>query len=183
MRTRSFDFFCTPEELSEILIRVSEDLADVSFFTEGPKGDLPLKHVGLREVVSDWPKVLWANTGKAEPKSFLGLVRVRPPRYRGRALCMASFAIKAEIDKDKENVGLYERLKRIMRLRLKPGLWGVNTKYGGERFYRDIYISDGAIDEFRSRSELAPEAGDGFVRFYYRSDNPAGHSQEPFRGR
>lgn len=78
--------------------------------------------------------------------------------------------IKAEgdIERSKANLRLYDRLTRAMRSRLKAGLWGVNTKTGGERFYRDLRISAGAIDEFRAGRELAPEAGDGFVRFEYR---------------
>jgi len=84
---------------------------------------------------------------------------------------MASISIKVDAaDSDsKANIALYRTLKRALAKNLKCGLWGINTKYGGEHFYKDICISDGAISEFHAGHELAPEGGDGFVRFEYRT--------------
>lgn len=170
MPTRSFDFFCLPDEALHALGETIPDTSVVSLYTEGARGGLPLKLVRPEELAHP-PKVLWANVGKNEPRSFLGLVRICLPRYEENMLCMGSIAIKAEGDQNDipANLKLYEQVKKAFRQRLKPGLWGINRKYGGEHFYKNLYISEGAVAQFRGGRELAPEAGDGFVRFEYRT--------------
>ena len=85
---------------------------------------------------------------------------------------MASIAIKTDAagSNSKPNDDLYRVLKKALEKSFRRGVWGVNTRYGGEQFYKDIYISDEAILEFRAGRELAPEGGDGFVRFEYRTE-------------
>jgi hypothetical protein len=170
MRTRSFSFFCVPEEMPGALAEAFERLDDMSIFTESDQGDLPLSRIGLEKMTADRPKVLWIAANGNQPESFLGLIRLFLPRYKNNALCMSSIAIKADSDDEKFalNLKLFEQLKKLLRQRLKPGLWGANTVYGGEHFYRNYYISDAAISQFRLGRELAPEGGDRFVRFEYR---------------
>ena len=126
--------------------------------------------VSLEILALNGPAVLWTGVEGNVPKSFLGLVRICLPRYRENLLCMASIDIKFEGDERRfaPNLKLYERLKKVLKRGLVPGLWGVNRKYGGEHFYRNLHISEGAIAQFRSGRELAPELGGGFVRFEYR---------------
>jgi hypothetical protein len=171
MPTRSFDFFCTPEELSKALVETLGSSADVSFFVENQKYGWPLKQVRLKDAIVDQSKLLWAEAGSHVPDSFLGLVRIRFPYYRDKALCMSSIAIKTDGDVrgQKRGVQLYERLRKSVRRWLKRGLWGVNIESGGEHFYNDLYVSDGAIHEYQSGWVLMPEAGDGLVRFEYRA--------------
>ena len=117
---------------------------------------------------------LWATANKKKPTTFLGLVQIIPPCYKDNLLCMASIAIKADASDDtsEANIRLYHHLKKSLKKGFRRGIWGINTKFGGEHFYKDMYISDGAISEFRKKYELAPENGDGFVRFEYRIGDP-----------
>ncbi len=170
MRTRSFNFFCMPDELLVILSHCFEALDGVSMFIGGADGRLPLRRIDLEEVTVDQPRVLWMEAGKDQPESFLGLIRLSLPQFRNKALCMASIAIKADgkVERVNTNLKAYEILKSALRQKLSPGLWGVNRHTGGEHFYKDLYISAAAISQFRSGLELAPEGCDGFVRFEYR---------------
>jgi hypothetical protein len=171
MATRSFDFFCVPEEAFDVLADALRDAPIALLYTEGPKGGLPLRRTSLDNAIANNHTVLWASAGDDEPTSFLGLVRIWLPRYRENLLCMASIGVKVGSDGEKftANLKLYERLKKAFKQRLRAGIWGVNRKYGGEQFYKNYYISDGAIMQFRAGRELAPEGGDGFVRFEYRT--------------
>lgn len=139
------------------------------FFVESTKGDL--ERASVEDMAIRTAKVLWATADGSQPTTFLGLVRIMQPRYKENLLCMASIGMKVDAADtgSKRNIDLYRALKGELGKHLRRGVWGVNTKFGGEHYYKDIGISDGAISEYRAGRELAPELGDGFVRFEYRT--------------
>jgi hypothetical protein len=60
---------------------------------------------------------------------------------------------------------IYGRLRKALRSQLKQGVWGRNSDTGGEHFYKDILISDGAADAARKGLVLRTLLGGGFVTF------------------
>jgi hypothetical protein len=168
MRTRRFSFFCLSGELAHALTSCLGEGRDVMMFAE--EGEA-LRLASLDEIGLVKQTVLWATADGTQPTSFLGLVQIVPPRCKDNLLCMASIAIKADTSNPncEMNLRMFNELRKLIGKHFKWGVWGVNVKHGGEHLYKDIGISDGAIAQFRAGRELAPEGGDGFVRFEYRT--------------
>lgn len=164
MQTKRFSFFCLPFELVETFC--PRERACAKFFFENEKGTLCAAPVNYLSTT----RALWATVAEKKPKRLLGLLEIIPPRYKADLLCMASIAIKGDTQDEtfRANVQLFRDVKKELERKFRRGVWGVNIRYGGEHYYNDIRISDGALAEHANGYLLAPEGGDGYVRFEYR---------------
>jgi hypothetical protein len=129
-------------------------------------GELPFEMISLREFAEGYGDVLWLNRGRESPSSFLGLVQIVAPRIFGRDLCLASVAIKTNKFRNFDgNERIYMDIVKSLKKRCRPGIWGINTRYGGKTYYKNIYVSDGAMTEVANGMKLVPEGGGGYVVF------------------
>jgi hypothetical protein len=152
------------EAISHLVERVGFNLA---FYAEGPDGSM-LKMTSLETFAAGDGDILWINSGDEYPLSFLGIVQVVAPRIVRGDLRLASIAIKDGHSGNRENYRIYKYIVKFLKDKYRAGVWGVNEKSGGEAYYKDIYISDGAMAETANGVKLAPEGGGGFVRFELR---------------
>jgi hypothetical protein len=169
-RTKSFEFFCTLAEFSHSLNAVMPEFPNASLLVEESGSDWQLKRLGFAEADLGAYDHVWVNALHDIPDNFLGLVRIGIPKLTPNELQNASIAIKYyyNVAGHSDGVRFYDRCRKELKKSFKPGLWGINMLTGAEKFYRDLYISDGAIQESISGRRLVPEGGGGFVKFEYR---------------
>jgi len=66
----------------------------------------------------------------------------------------------------KLQASVYEALRMVLKKSFRSGIWGRNSKTGGEHFYADILISEAAARAYGEGTILAPQLGDGFVTYH-----------------
>jgi hypothetical protein len=174
-------FFCLPDELTSlltpILVKAGVQLCVATklngfyhFRTLQLPEDLravdPQFYVGTRELL-----------GPPTVSSLANLVEVWFPAFTSRTLRMGRIAMlmtESELPQSHRDLyqGIYRDAREAITKSFSRGVVGKNSKTGGQHFYEDIFISEGARCAHREGVALASLMGDGYVTYHVNPDSP-----------
>lgn len=102
--------------------------------------------------------------------SLANIVQISLPAHGGGDLRMGEVGmLVADSELDESTCQLQQRIYRELRKelaqRFNKGVWGRNSRTGGEHFYKDILIAKDIEEKARKGLVLRPVLGDGFVTF------------------
>lgn len=174
-RTQNFSFFCLPGEFEifsqEVLLSLNLKLC----IADRTECGYIFRERSAADVSSTGYPVFYACTpgmvGAAGTESLLDILQIWAPEQREDVLRMGEFTVSksgstASLDQTAVQIRAFAKLKQAFKKKLKPGVWGQNSKTSKKSFYKDIYISDAATAFAQAGNILAPKIKGGFVSFY-----------------
>ncbi len=172
-RSKALGFFCSPDEfesiLEHVLVKYGLQLCEAEkrqgkwFFREiEPSGQT---HGRLPQFY-----VFDTMMARGGLDSLANIVQVWLPKSMDGGICMGEIATlitDSELDRKmvKLQSDVYRDLHKALSSKLQRGVWGRNSKTGGEHFYKDILISNEINTASRNGLVLRTTLGDGFVTF------------------
>jgi hypothetical protein len=173
--SKGVSFYCHPEELIAIVEPILSK-AGMQLCTTRKHADreLPIALSSPASAKSTYPRFYVCSPAMSEGsglRTLAGIVQIWFPEIVEGSLRMGEIGMlvaESELDGQLQNLQetLYRTLRKALVGAFRRGVWGRNSKTGGEHFYRDILISQRAVGMYSDGIVLATQLGDGFVTFH-----------------
>lgn len=168
-------FFCNPDELKTVLEPVlAESGARLCIAEKRGKRWFLVDGAPPETTKARYPKFYPCHPAMTSAEgldSLANIVQVWYPVLEESRLRMGEIGmlvtdseLPAKLRELQEDI--YRETRKVLTKSFRRGVWARNSNTGGEHFYRDILISEGAVRAYDQGMVLATQMGDGFVTYH-----------------